>query len=144
MTPAPEHLQLRIHQGASPATLIYLPGLHGDWTLIGRFRAALRGRLRFVEITYPRTLTWSLEDYAQGVEQALAESGITRGWLLGESFSSAILWTMVKRKRLQIEGVILAGGFVRHPSIWGVRLAERICGAISLTLLTRVLFGYAR
>jgi len=37
----------------------------------------------------------------------------------------------------------LAGGFVRHPIIWGVRLAEYFCGAISLGLLTRILFGYA-
>jgi hypothetical protein len=38
----------------------------------------------------------------------------------------------------------MAGGFVRHPMIWGVRLAEHFCGAISLGLLTRILFGYAR
>jgi len=30
-----EELQLRIHGQASLPTLIYLPGLHGDWTLIG-------------------------------------------------------------------------------------------------------------
>jgi pimeloyl-ACP methyl ester carboxylesterase len=39
---------------------------------------------------------------------------------------------------------VIAGGFVRHPLIWGVRLAEYFCGAISLGLLTRILFGYAR
>ena len=27
---------------------------------------------------------------------------------------------------------------------WGVRLAERLCGGISLGLLTRILFGYAK
>ena len=69
-------------------TLIYLPGLHGDWTLVSGFRRALAGRVRFVETTYPRTLTWSLEDYAAGIEAGLAERGISRGWLLGESFSS--------------------------------------------------------
>src|SRR2546423_6546632 len=98
-----EKLEIRVHGPATLPTLIYLPGLHGDWTLIGRFRKALRERVRFVEVTYPRTLTWSLEEYAQGVERTLAENGITRGWLLGESFSSAVLWAIVKRKRFHIE-----------------------------------------
>jgi len=139
-----EKLELRVYGDASLPTLIYLPGLHGDWTLVGSFRRALGGRVRFVEMTYPRTLTWSLDDYAGAIEAALAEQGILRGWLLGESFGSQVLWSLVGRGRLQIEAVILAGGFVRHPMRWGVRLAGRVCGGISLGLLTRVLFGYAR
>lgn len=140
-----ETLQMRVYGPATQEpTLIYLPGLHGDWTLVAGFRRALNGRVRFVETTYPRTLTWSLEDYAAGVEAGLAEHGISRGWLLGESFSSQVVWPLVARRRFQIEGVILAGGFVRHPLRWGVRLAERLTGAISLSLLTRILFGYAK
>jgi pimeloyl-ACP methyl ester carboxylesterase len=139
-----EELQVRIHGSGSLPTLVYLPGLHGDWTLIGGFRRALAGRVRFVEITYPRTLTWSLEDYASGVEIELARHGITGGWLLAESFSSQVLWPLLSRKRFSTEGVVMAGGFVRHPMIWGVRLAEYFCGAISLGLLTRILFGYAK
>jgi hypothetical protein len=50
----------------------------------------------------------------------------------------------VARKQFEIQTVVLAGGFVRHPMIWGVRLAERLCGGISLGLLRRILFGYAR
>jgi pimeloyl-ACP methyl ester carboxylesterase len=139
-----EKLEMRVHGEASLPTLIYLPGLHGDWTLIGSFRHAVSGRVRFVEVTYPRTLTWTLEDYAQGVEAALAEQGITRGWLLGESFGSQVVWAIVGRQRFQIDGVILAGGFVRHPMHWGVRLAERMSGGIPLRLLTTILFGYAK
>lgn len=139
-----EELQIRVHGSDSLPTLVYLPGLHGDWTLVGRFRKALRGRARFVEITYPRTLTWSLDDYAAGVETEIARFGITRGWILAESFSSQVLWPLLARKRFHADGVILAGGFVRHPIIWAVRLAEYFCGAVSLGLLTRILFGYAR
>jgi pimeloyl-ACP methyl ester carboxylesterase len=139
-----EKLEIRVHGPAGPPALVYLPGLHGDWTLIGGFRKALAGRVRFAEITYPRTLTWSLEDYAAGVEQALAEQGIGGGWLLGESFSSPVVWHLVARKRFAVRGVILAGGFVRHPLPWGVRLAEWLCGRISLALLRRMLLGYAR
>src|SRR5208337_1274572 len=101
-------------------TLVYLPGLHGDWTLIGGFRKALAGRVRFAEVTYPRTLVWSLEDYAAGVEQGLAQQGIRSGWLLGESFSSQVVWALVARNCLQTQGVILAGGFARHPMHWAV------------------------
>ena len=139
-----EQLQLRIYGDASQPTLIYLPGLHGDWTLVGGFREAVAGQVRFVEFTYPRTLTWSLEDYAAAVEQALTSHGIKRGWLLGESFSSQVVWSMVARGRFQADGLILAGGFVRHPMYWGVRLAEFLCGSLSLSLLTRVMFGYAK
>ncbi|HOX56205.1 MAG TPA: alpha/beta hydrolase [Candidatus Paceibacterota bacterium] len=139
-----EKLEIRVHGDTAPATLIYLPGLHGDWTLVGSFRQALGGRVRFVEMTYPRTLAWSLEDYARAIETALAERGIAQGWLLGESFGSQVLWSLVGRDRFRVEAVVLAGGFVRHPMQWGVRLAERIGGSVPLSLITRILFGYAK
>jgi pimeloyl-ACP methyl ester carboxylesterase len=139
-----ETLELRVRGDAALPTLVHLPGLHGDWTLVGSFRRALGGQVRFVEVTYPRTLTWSLEDYAKGVETALAGQGIVRGWLLGESFSSQVVWALVGRGQFQIEGVILAGGFVRHPMRRGVRLAERLCGSLPLRLLTGILFSYAK
>ena len=139
-----EHIELRIYGEPSQPTLIYLPGLHGDWTLIGSFKRALANRVRFVEVTYPRTLTWSLDNYAANVENALTEQGITKGWLLGESFSSQVVWSMLERCRFQIEGVILAGGFVRHPVLAAVRFAQRRARGIQLSLLTRIMFGYAK
>src|SRR3984957_9826640 len=131
-----EKLQLRIYGEPSQPTLVYLPGLHGDWTLVGSFRRALANRVRFVEVTYPRTLTWSLDDYAANVENALAEKGITRGWLLGESFSSVVVWPMIERKKFQADGLILAGGFVEHSMRWAARLVQRIAGATPLSLVT--------
>src|SRR4051812_13616209 len=108
-----EEVQLRIHGDDRPRpTIVYLPGLHGDWTLIGRFRKALGERARFVEITYPRTLTWSLDEYGAAIEERLARQGIDRVWLLAESFGSQIVWPLLAQKKLSIEGVILAGGFV--------------------------------
>ena len=189
-----EELQLRLHGDASLPTLIYLPGLHGDWTLIPSFRLALAGRVRFVEFTYPRTLTWSLDDYADAIEAALLEQGITRGWLLGESFGSQIVWPLLAHSSagrvpqgpaleggsqsgtrgarppessggrgssrapfdpggrgtppsqavFRANGVILAGGFVKHPLKWGVYAAGKFCHGVSLTWLTRLLFFYAK
>jgi pimeloyl-ACP methyl ester carboxylesterase len=141
---SPEKLRLRIYGDASQPTLIYLPGLHGDWTLVGSFRRALANRVRFVEITYPRTLIWSLDDYAANIETALAEKGITRGWLLGESFGSQIVWPLLERKRFAIEGIILAGGFVRHPMCGTARLVQRIAGAVPLSIVIMIMFTYAK
>jgi pimeloyl-ACP methyl ester carboxylesterase len=121
-----DHLEIRIHGSATLPTLVYLPGLHGDWTLVSSFRVALAGRVRFVEVIYPRTLTWSLEDYAREIQAGLLAHGITGGWLLGESFGSQIVWPMVARcgGGCAVEGIILAGGFVRHPANSMVRLAR--------------------
>jgi pimeloyl-ACP methyl ester carboxylesterase len=133
-----------VHGPAERPVLIYFPGLHGDWTLVGSFRRALHDRARFVEFTYPRTLDWSLDDYAAAIESALAGHHIQQGWLLGESFGSQVLWAVLQRKRFHASGAILAGGFVQHPVRAGVRLAEKCTGGISLGLITRMLFAYAR
>jgi len=115
----PEELQIRVHGDSSLPTLIYLPGLHGDWTLITGFRAALKDRVRFVEFTYPRSLTWSIDDYANGIEQALLTHGIDHGWLLAESFGSQPAWPLVAKSSFKADGLILAAGFVKHPLLFG-------------------------
>ncbi len=139
-----DELQLHIHGEASLPTLIYLPGLHGDWTLVGGLLRALDGRVRFVEMTYPRTLDWSLDDYAAAIEAALVQKGITRGWLLGESFGSQPLWALVGRGKFSAQGVILAGGFVKHPMRWMILLAERLTGRMSNILFIWIIFSYAK
>ncbi len=137
-------VQIRTFAGTGPDTLVYLPGLHGDWTLIGSFRRALQGRVPFAEMTYPRTLTWSLDDYATHVEAALSMQGIRGGWILGESFGSQVAWALAKRTSFKARGVIIAGGFVSHPAKWLVRTGEAVGGNIPLSWITRMLFGYAR
>ena len=133
-----EELQIRVHGDTSLPTLVYLPGLHGDWTLVSSFRAALKDRVRFVEMTYPRSLTWNIVDYSNTIENALLERGITRGWLLGESFGSQPAWPLLERqlhlendssppaKTFHVKGLILAGGFVKHPWRWGPSALRRI------------------
>src|SRR2546426_4629075 len=165
-------LQIRVHGDALLPTLVYLPGMHGDWTLVSSFRAAIAGRVRFVEFAYPRTVTWSLDDYAAAIEEALLANGIERGWLLGESFGSQPAWAIIARDQIpgepipsreenrhgvsevrlpssggggsnvrkpprpqphfQTQGLILAGGFVRHPVNWAVRMAGLVRSATPL------------
>ncbi len=144
---ANETLALRVHGDASLPTLIYMPGLHGDWTLVASFRAAVSGRARFAEVTYPRVLDWSLEDYARAVLDELAARGITTGWLLGESFSSLVAWKILelvaKRETGFVpQGLILAGGFVRHPVIWGVPVFSFLHHATPFPLFRLLLKGY--
>lgn len=123
----PETIEIRVEGATTLPTLIYLPGLHGDCTLITRLSQCLSGRMRLVAFTYPRTLFWNLEDYAGAVEAALAAQGIRQGWVLGESFGSQIVWPLLDRGRLEVQGVILAGGFVKHPVRWMVRPVKGLC-----------------
>lgn len=113
-------LQIRIDGDAALPTLIYLPGLHGDWTLLAGFRELAKKRFRLVQFTYPRSLSWTLEDYARAVDKAVREAGIASGWVLAESYSSQVAWAWLKLVQeratdFQFDGIILAGGFVRYP-----------------------------
>jgi pimeloyl-ACP methyl ester carboxylesterase len=149
MNPRTESLQTRVHPAAGAPTLVYLPGIHGDWTLVGSFRAAVAGRAQFVEFTYPRTLTWSVADYADAIAPALLERGIERGWLIGESFGSLIAWELLRPERRTRTphflplGLMLAGGFVKHPLPGGARLLRRLGEALPMGPYRALLRGYA-
>jgi pimeloyl-ACP methyl ester carboxylesterase len=139
-----EKLELRVYDDPSLPALVYLPGLHGDWTLIGSFRAAMAGRVRFVEMAYPRTLTWSLDDYAAAIEDELSKLGITRGWLLGESFGSQPMWKLIARGKFRSHGAILAAGFVQHPAQRILQFVEKATSQGLSVLMIKVMFGYAK
>jgi pimeloyl-ACP methyl ester carboxylesterase len=143
-----ETLQIRSHGDSSLPALIYLPGIHGDWTLIGSLRARLAGRVRFVEFTYPRTLAWSLDDYAAAITGLLLENGLTRGTVLAESFGSQVAWPLLSRAAdgggFTAERLILAGGFARYPFMPGVALTRRFLHRASMHTLCSMLVGYRR
>lgn len=145
---AEEILQIRVHGSPELPTLIYLPGTHGDWSLIAGLRNRLLPEFCFVELTYPRTTTWNLGDYARGIQQTLESHGIRRGWLLGESFGSQIAWLLADYAQadFKCQGIILAGGFGRHPFPWSVDLAIRSFQKLirDETKVQRVMKSYAR
>jgi len=141
-----DYLQIRVHGDAGRPTLIYFPGLHGDWTLVSSFRAAVRDHVRFVEFTYPRTLSWSLDDHASAILDALNKNGIHEGWILSESFGSVLGWALLD-KGFAAQGVILAGGFVRYPFMPLVGLAHCINRTIphwALAAFCRFYAAYAK
>ena len=134
---------LRVHGAETLPTLIYFPGLHGDWTLVSSFREAVAGRVRFVEFTYPGDCSLSLEDYGRRILEALKEAGIHGGWILGESFGSQVSWEVL-RQGFAADGLILAGGFVRFPFSWGLASARRICSSRATWPLKWMLTVYPR
>jgi pimeloyl-ACP methyl ester carboxylesterase len=114
-------------------------------------RAALAGGVHLVETTYPRETGWSLDDYAHALETALTERGVTRGRLLAESFSSQIAWRLLgrirtpsHRPRFEANGLILVGGFIRHPWQRGVRVAQSTSRLIPIWLLRQLCRLYVR
>ncbi|MEY2411246.1 MAG: hypothetical protein QOF48_3916 [Verrucomicrobiota bacterium] len=144
-----ESVQLRFPPPGSPLNILFLPGLHGDATLVGPFRRALGGRARLLEATYPQRKDWVLTDYAHAVEEQSVTHHAQKVWVLAESFSSQVAWTMIERvldgaSPLRIEGLILAGGFVRHPWPWGVHLAHGASCAVPRWLLNRLCRWYGR
>lgn len=145
-------LLIRVHGSPALPTLVYLPGLHGDWTLVSSFRHHVAGKVRFAEICYPRTTTWTLNDHAQTIEDALQAAGVSEGWLIGESFGSQPSWAMIDRSsrgesNFKIHGLILAGGFVKHPWPWGakfLRFLNRHIPRVGMRGLLRLYAYYAR
>lgn len=108
----------------------------------------MAGKVCFVELTYPRTTKWSVEDYASGIEAALRSSNIKGGWLLGESFGSQPAWAMISRSGrgesdFSYNGLILAGGFVKHPWPWGARFLRWVTRHTPIPALKVLLKTYA-
>lgn len=136
-------MQIRIQGDAALPVLVYLPGLHGDGTLVTSFRSAVSGKVRFVELDYPRTSSATLELYAAGVVARLKGAGIEGGWLLAESFGSQVAWTVLNQG-FRAEGLILAGGFVRYSFPWGLRRVRAICGGCGMWPLRAFLWCYRR
>lgn len=121
MPPDLLELRHRLNETGTGPVVVYLPGLHGDWTLIRGLRERLDRQVRFIELAYPRGGHWTLEDYAVAVSGRLHSLGVLRFHLLAESFGSQVAWAMIAgaRNSEQVQSLILAGGFVRHPFAWG-------------------------
>lgn len=148
-----ESLQMQVQGGSTLPRLVYLPGLHGDWHYNVGLRVALKDRVQLVEFAYPRDPGWKLDNYVQAIESALLGAGFHDGWLLGESFGSQVAWGMVGRAESQTaagqpcfrpKGLILAGGFVRYPLMWGVRLVRGTHQSLPMSAVAALLRAYLR
>jgi pimeloyl-ACP methyl ester carboxylesterase len=141
-----EKIQLRDYGNSELATLVYLPGLHGDWTLVSSFRAVITEHVRFIEFAYPCRTDWTLNDYADAVIAELTARQITCAWLLAESFGSQVAWKILERSGTGFvpRGLVLAGGFVKHPITPGVHLLHMLHRAMPWWTFQLLLKTYAR
>jgi pimeloyl-ACP methyl ester carboxylesterase len=98
----------------------------------------------FAEFTYPRTLDWSLDDYARAAADLLVQAGIPQAWILAESFGSQIAWPLAAAPRpFTPLGLILAGGFGRYPVPPVAALGARITARLPLKWFNDPLRLYA-
>lgn len=148
--------RLRVYGDPRLPCLIHLPGIHGDWTLVQSFRAAVDGQVCFVGMSYPQSTEWRLPEYADTVRKTLAKAGIGEAWLIGESFGSQVAWEFIRRFHhptgvhegpsdehfFNVLGLVLAGGFVRHPTPLGVWFVHGFWRALPLACLRAFLPFY--
>lgn len=148
-----ESLRMQVQGPCAAPVVVYLPGLHGDWHYNAGLRRALAERVRLVELAYPRDPAWKLEDYVRAIEAALLKAELEAGWLLGESFGSQVAWGLIGRAESQQaagqshfhpKGLILAGGFVRYPLMWGVRLVRGTHQSLPMSAVAALLRAYLR
>lgn len=124
---------IKINSPECSPILVYLPGIHGDSSLARKIRPYFENKICFVEIEYSKRTDLSLKDYGKNIERLITDAGIKECWLLAESFGSQVAWEIVSRKRsFAVKGIILAGGFVRHPFIPGVKVVRAISKTLSI------------
>jgi len=131
-----DNVKITINDIGLTPILIYLPGIHGDASLGKEFRKFIAGKICFVEIEYPPNENWELDDYANSIISALNLIGIKECWLLAESFGSQVSFAIASKNcDIKFNGIILAGGFVRHPFIIGVRIVKWITKLMPMCLV---------
>jgi len=115
----------RVSGPPTAPVVVYLPGLHGDWTPLWRIREPLARHLRLVEIAYPRAAAnWTLDDYVTRLGDLFDRLGLASVHLLAESFGSLVGWVFACRHPERVRSLLVAGGFSVSPGRVRVALAE--------------------
>ena len=95
--------------------ILYLPGVHGDWTPQVRARSILGRDFHVVETAYPRIENWSIDDYARALKELLEGLRIDSAHIVGESFGSLVAWQFGIANPERVRSFTLVGGFSRPP-----------------------------
>ena len=122
-----DQLQGMVHQESGerdgpPA--IFLPGVHGDWTLLKRARPILADKLRLIEITYPRAGSWNLGEFSRALEDLMDVLELDSAHLIAESFGSLIGWQFGLECPSRVRSMVLVGGFCQPPGPQRIGLAK--------------------
>ncbi|MCH8204936.1 MAG: alpha/beta hydrolase [Candidatus Hydrogenedentes bacterium] len=122
-TPSGE-LVYRIRGGEGAVPVVYLPGVHGDWTPQAAASVILAGAFRLVEISYPREPLWRLEDYASALVSLLDRLEIESAHVVAESFGSLVGWEFGLEHGSRVRSMVIVGGFCQPPGPRKVLLAK--------------------
>lgn len=133
-----DDLITRLSGAPEGPALVYIPGIHGDWTPMWRIRELLGRSFRLVEVSYPRAATdWTLEDYVARLVELFDRLGLSSAHLLAESFGSLVGWDFTCRHPGRVKSLMVAGGFCRTPGRVKVALADFALGLIPAWILDR-------
>ena len=127
-----------VHQAAgdpNATPLLYLPGVHGDWTPQVRARPLLSRNFHLVETAYPRIENWSIEDYALALKELLDGLAIQSAHIVGESFGSLVGWQFGIANPERVRSFTLVGGFSRPPRFRAAAAAAAVLKSLPTSLL---------
>ena len=113
-----DHAAGLVHQATGDPRappILYLPGVHGDWTPQVRARSMLSRDFHFLETAYPRIENWSIDDYGHALKELLDGLGIESAHIVGESFGSLVAWQFGIVNPGRVRSFTLVGGFSRPP-----------------------------
>ncbi len=114
--------RIRGAEGAVP--VVYLPGVHGDWTPQAAASQILAGAFRLVEISYPKEPLWRMRDYASAVVSLLDRLEIESAHVVAESFGSLVGWEFGLEHQSRVRSMVIVGGFCQPPGPRKVLLAK--------------------
>lgn len=105
--------------GPAPApTIVYVPGLQGDWTLNWQIRPLLNRSNYLVELGYPHaSARWTLNDYVARLLEVFDRLELSSAHLLAESFGSLPAQLFCLRYPERVNTLILAGGVSSSPGM---------------------------
>ena len=117
-------LVYRIRGGEEALPVVYLPGVHGDWTPQAAASQILASAFRLVEISYPKEPLWRLGDYASALVSLLDRLEIESAHVVAESFGSLVGWEFGLEHRSRVRSMVIVGGFCQPPGPRKVLLAK--------------------
>ena len=128
-------------EGATP--VVYLPGVHGDWTPQAAAGPMLAEKFRLVEITYPKKPEWSIVDYMNALVSLLDRLEIGSAHVIAESFGSLVGWEFGLERPSRLRSLMVVGGFCQPPGPPKVLLAKWGLSLLPTEVFERGVNAYA-
>ena len=119
-----DDLRYRISGEASSPTLLYLPGVHGDWTPQAAAAPILAEHFRLIETAYPKNPAWALSEFVAAVVRLLDRLKIPSTHLAAESFGSLVGQQFALEHPERVQSLTIVGGFTRAPDARMIRLTR--------------------